>query len=63
MILECDAQNGYFVKSTFPYHIYYEEYENILCLIRNELKLYDMNLAYCKKIVDFLTNEFEKKGI
>ena len=42
---------------------YYEEYENILCLIRNELKLYDMNLAYCKKIVDFLTNEFEKKGI
>ena len=42
---------------------YYEEYENILCLIRNELKLYDMNLAYCKKIVDFFTNEFEKKGI
>lgn len=42
---------------------YYEEYEGILCLIRNELKIYDMNLVYCKKIIDFLTNEFEKKGI
>lgn len=27
MILDCDAKNGYFVKSIFPYHIYYEEYE------------------------------------
>lgn len=32
-------------------------------MIRNELKIYDMNLVYCKKIIDFLTNEFEKKGI
>ena len=42
---------------------YYEEYESILCLIRNELKIYDMNLVYCKKVIDFLTNEFKDKGI
>lgn len=42
---------------------YYEEFENILCLIRDNLRLYDMNMIYCKKIVDFLTNEFSKKGI
>lgn len=27
MILECDAEKGYFIKKTFPYHILYEEYE------------------------------------
>lgn len=54
-------QKGYY-KNLFEEE-YYEEYESILCLIRNELKIYDTNLGYCKKIVDFLINEFEEKGI
>ncbi len=29
MILECDAENGYFIKNTMPYHVYYEEYEKV----------------------------------
>lgn len=56
-----NVQKGYY-KKLFDER-YYGEYENILCLIRNELKLYDMNLIYCRKIVDFLTNEFEEKGV
>lgn len=42
---------------------YYADYENVLSLISNNLKMFDMNLVYCRKIVDFLTNEFNKKGI
>lgn len=30
---------------------------------KNELELYDTNLVYCKKIIDFITNEFNEKGI
>lgn len=58
--LRCKQEDYY--KNLFD-EDFYKEYESILCLISNELKLYDMNLVYCKKIVDFLTNEFEKKGI
>lgn len=40
MILNCDAENGYFLKSTFPYHIYYEEYEKAK---NAETKVYAMS--------------------
>ena len=36
MILECDAEKGYFIKKTFPYHIFYEEYEKAMSYDRNE---------------------------
>lgn len=38
--LECDFQNGYFCKSSFPYHIKYEEYE---ALKPTERKIYVMS--------------------
>ena len=38
--LECDYINGYFVKTSFPYHIKYEEYEK---LKPTERKVYVMS--------------------
>lgn len=34
------------------------EYEMILHFIQDDLKKYDVNLTYCKKIIDFITNKF-----
>lgn len=51
-----------FYKNLFE-EKYCKEFESILCLIKNELELYDTNLVYCKKIIDFITNEFNEKGI
>ena len=55
-------QEKYYYKDLFEKE-YYEKYEKMLCFIRDYLQLYEMNLVYCRKIVDFLINEFNEKGI
>lgn len=40
MIMECDAKEGYFIKNTLPYHIFYEDYEKAK---NAETKVYAMS--------------------
>lgn len=40
MSLDCNAEKGYFIKSTFPYHIFYDDYEKAK---NAETKVYAMS--------------------
>lgn len=48
MILDCDADKGYFVKKTFPYHIFYEEYEKAKNEETNVYAMSDKPMTSCE---------------
>ncbi|QZN76175.1 hypothetical protein [Paenibacillus sp. DR312] len=40
-----------------------KEFERMTDLIRDELRVYGVNLFYCKKIINFLNEEFSQQGV